>query len=153
MEDCVFVGGSAAVSFVNIGGAIFRHNTIVRPRNWVLRILQETREPGFVPSRNGVFERNLIVFRSDLRDMVNVGPATAAETFRFMENWWCCEDRPERSQPRLPAPGGSWCLWARSPAGGNSRRAVAGEESSGGRLRCTGALGRTHFARRSKVVM
>jgi hypothetical protein len=104
VEDCVFVGGLAAVSFVNIDGAVFRHNTIIRPNFWVLRILQETREPGFVPSRNGVFERNLIVFQSNLREVVNIGPGTAPETFRFSENWWYCEDRPERSQPRLPAP-------------------------------------------------
>ena len=103
VEDCVFVGGDAAVSFVGIDGATFRHNTIVRPNLWVIRILQETREPGFVPSRGGVFERNLIVFRSNLREIVNVGPATAPETFRFAENWWYCEDRPQASRPRLPA--------------------------------------------------
>ncbi|MGQ9503533.1 MAG: right-handed parallel beta-helix repeat-containing protein [Thermogutta sp.] len=102
VENCVFVGGEAAVSFVGVDGAIFRQNTVIRPKLWVLRILQETREPGFVPSRNGVFERNLIVFRSDLRDFVNVGPATAPETFRFADNWWYCEDRPQASRPRLP---------------------------------------------------
>ncbi|GIX01207.1 MAG: hypothetical protein KatS3mg112_0144 [Thermogutta sp.] len=104
VEDCLFVGGEAAVSFVGVDGAVFRHNTIIRPQVWVARILQETREPGFVPSRNGVFERNLIVFRSDLRDFVNVGPYTAPETFRFAENWWFCEDRPAASRPRLPVP-------------------------------------------------
>lgn len=102
VEDCIFVGGDAAVSFVGVDGAIFRHNTVLRPRLWVARILQETREPGFVPSRNGVFEKNLIVFRSNLRDFVNVGPATAPETFRFADNWWYCEDRPTASKPRLP---------------------------------------------------
>jgi len=102
VEDCVFVGGDAAVSFVGVDGSVFRHNTIIRPKLWVARILQETREPGFVPSRNGVFERNLILFRSDLRDFVNVGPATAPETFRFGDNWWYCEDRPAASKPRLP---------------------------------------------------
>jgi len=102
VEDCVFFGGEAAVSFVGVDGALFHHNTIVRPKLWVARILQETREPGFVPSRNGVFERNIIVFRSDLRDFVNVGPATAPETFRFADNWWYCEDRPQASKPRLP---------------------------------------------------
>ncbi|WP_347243844.1 right-handed parallel beta-helix repeat-containing protein [Thermogutta sp.] len=104
VEDCLFVGGEAAVSFVGVDGAVFRHNTIIRPQVWVARILQETREPGFVPSRNGFFERNLIVFRSDLRDFVNVGPYTAPETFRFAENWWFCEDRPAASRPRLPSP-------------------------------------------------
>lgn len=102
VEDCIFVGGDAAVTFVGIDGAIFRHNTIIHPRLWVMRILQETREPGFVPSRNGIFERNLVVFRASLRDVVNIGPATAPETFRFADNWWYCEDRPQASRPRLP---------------------------------------------------
>ncbi len=103
VEDCLFVGGDAAVSFVGVDGATFRHNTIIRPNLWVMRILQETREPGFVPCRGGVFENNLIVFRSSLREVVNVGPATAPETFRFADNWWYCEDRPQASRPRLPA--------------------------------------------------
>jgi hypothetical protein len=103
VEDCLFVGGDAAVSFVGVDGATFRHNTIIRPNLWVMRILQETREPGFVPCRGGVFENNLIVFRSTLREVVNVGPATAPETFRFAENWWYCEDRPQASRARLPA--------------------------------------------------
>lgn len=104
VEDCVFVGGDAAVSFVGVDGSVFRHNTIIRPNLWVLRILQETREPGFAPCRNGVFERNLIVFSSSLREHVNIGPATAPETFRFAANWWYCEDRPQDSRPRLPVP-------------------------------------------------
>ncbi|MGQ9821188.1 MAG: right-handed parallel beta-helix repeat-containing protein [Thermogutta sp.] len=103
VEDCLFVGGDAAVSFVGLDGGNFRHNTIYRPRRWVARILQETREPGFVPSRNGLFEGNLIVFRRDeLADFVNVGPYTAPETFRFSRNWWYCEDLPVASRPVLP---------------------------------------------------
>ncbi|GAB4139173.1 MAG: hypothetical protein Kow0040_27100 [Thermogutta sp.] len=103
VEDCLFVGGDAAVSFVGLDGGAFRHNTIYRPRRWVARILQETREPGFVPSRNGVFEDNLIVFRrEELADFVNVGPYTAPETFRFARNWWFCEDLPVASRPLLP---------------------------------------------------
>ncbi len=103
VEDCLFVGGDAAVSFVGLDGGAFRHNTIYRPRRWVARILQETREPGFVPSRNGLFENNLIVFRrEELADFVNVGPYTAPETFRFARNWWYCEDLPIASRPVLP---------------------------------------------------
>lgn len=82
-----------------------RFNTFVRPRKWLARILQETREPGFVPSRNGVFTDNLIVYRSDeLRTAVNVGDATAPETFEFARNFWHCEDSPSRPAPALPTP-------------------------------------------------
>ncbi|MBK8096769.1 MAG: hypothetical protein IPK26_06660 [Planctomycetes bacterium] len=103
VENNRFVGSDAAVAFVGIDGAVVRHNTFVEPRRWVVRILQETREVGFLPCRNGVFERNLVVFRSSWSSGgVNVGDATAPTTFVFANNWWWCVDRPERSEPRLP---------------------------------------------------
>jgi hypothetical protein len=95
---------AAAVSFVGVDGATVRYNTIYRPRRWAIRILQETREPGFVPCRNGRFTDNLVVFRSGewFEGGVNIGPATAPHTFTFARNWWYCEDAPERSKPVLP---------------------------------------------------
>jgi hypothetical protein len=33
---------------------------------------------------------------------VNVGPNTAPKTFKFAGNLWYCEDRPSRSEARLP---------------------------------------------------
>src|SRR5262249_46563497 len=62
--------------------------------------------PGFVPSRNGRFEENIVVFRSDqwFEGGVNIGPGTAPKTFKFARNVWYCDDRPERSKPTLPTP-------------------------------------------------
>jgi hypothetical protein len=104
VEGCIFDGCHAAVAFVGVDGGVVRFNTIYRPRRWVTRILQENNAPGFVPSRNGVFEDNVIVFRSDnwSEGGVNVGGNTAPETFRFARNVWYCEDRPDRSKPNLP---------------------------------------------------
>jgi hypothetical protein len=105
VEDCTFVGSLAAVAFVGVDGAAVRHNTIYRPGRWGLRILQETRQPGFVPCRNGRFTDNLIAFRSDEMVLpVNVGPGTAPETFTLARNAWYCLDAPGRSRPRLPIP-------------------------------------------------
>jgi hypothetical protein len=104
VEGNTFVGGGAPVAFVGVDGAAVRFNTIYRPRRWVLRILQETRAPDFVPCRNGAFEDNIVAFRSDeLRAAANVGSDTAPETFRFARNFWWCIDRPDRSRPSLPA--------------------------------------------------
>jgi hypothetical protein len=64
VEGCVFVGSQAPIAFVGVDGATVRYNTIYRPSRWVMRILQETTEPGFPPCRNGRFEHNLIVFRA-----------------------------------------------------------------------------------------
>lgn len=104
VEGNTFVGGGTAVAFVGVDGAAVRFNTIYHPKRWGLRILQETRNPGFVPSRHGAFTDNLVVF--DSRDWaeggVNIGDGTAPETFTFARNWWYCLDQPSRSRPRLP---------------------------------------------------
>lgn len=104
VEGCTFVRGGAAVAFVGVDGAVVRYNTFYRPSKYVIRILQEKTDAGFVPSRRGVFERNIVVFRADewVTGGVNVGPNTAPETFTFAANLWYCEDRPERSRPQLP---------------------------------------------------
>jgi len=103
VEGCTFLGSLAAIAFVGVDGATVAFNTIYRPKRWVLRILQETRAPGFVPSRRGIFRNNLVVFRSDeVKTTVNIGPGTSPETFTFSHNWWYCIDRPNRSAPSLP---------------------------------------------------
>lgn len=82
VEDCAFVGSPAPVAFVGVDGAVVRHNTIYRPRRWAFRILQETRGPEFVPSRDGHFTDNLIAFRSgEMTAPGNIGPDTAPGTF------------------------------------------------------------------------
>lgn len=104
VEGCVFVGCMAGIAFVGVDGATVRFNTFYQPEKWLLRILQESREPQFVPCRNGIFERNLVVYRTDhwAENGVNIGPGTAPDTFVFRDNLWYATDRPERSQPRLP---------------------------------------------------
>lgn len=104
VEGNTFIGGMAALAFVGVDGAIARFNTIERPGRWAIRILQETKSPGFVPSRNGEFTDNVIVFDSARwsEGGLNIGGGTAPETFKFARNWWYCADRPERSTPKLP---------------------------------------------------
>jgi hypothetical protein len=104
VEGNTFVGSAAPVAFVGVDGAVVRFNTIERPGRWVLRILQETKAPGFVPCRNGEFSDNTVVFDSAhwSEGGVNIGAGTAPETFKFARNWWYCADNPERSRPRLP---------------------------------------------------
>lgn len=104
VEGNTFLGSGAPVAFVGVDGAIVRFNTIFCPHRWALRILQETREPGFVPSRRGVFTDNLVVFHSDrwFEGGVNIGPHTAPQTFRFARNFWYCLDDPAKSRPTLP---------------------------------------------------
>lgn len=103
VEGCTFLGSLAPIAFVGVDGALVRFNTIVHPRKWVARILQETQEPDFVPCRGGRFTDNLVVWRSsEVQVAVNVGPKTEPASFEFARNFWWCEDAPARSRPELP---------------------------------------------------
>lgn len=104
VEDCKFIGSMSPIAFVGVDGATVRYNTIFRPTRWMIRILQESQGPEFLPCRNGVFANNIVAFRSnEVRTMVNVGSGTSPETFQFAENHWYCIDNPQRSN-RLGLP-------------------------------------------------
>jgi hypothetical protein len=104
VEGCTFIGGVAPVAFVGSDGGSFRYNTVIDPKKWAVRILQETTSPGFVPCRFGTFTDNLIVFRSTdwTEGGVNISLGTAPGTFKFARNFWYCSDAPDRSKPSLP---------------------------------------------------
>lgn len=104
VEGNIFIGGAAAVAFVGADRSIVRFNTIYRPRRWALRILQENQGAGFGACRNGEFSDNIVVFETrGWGGAANVGPQTAADTFRFAKNVWYALDDPPRSRPNLPA--------------------------------------------------
>jgi hypothetical protein len=105
VEGNWFREGLTAIAFAGADGGVVRFNTIERPGRWAFRILQETKEPGFVPSRNGEITDNVIIFESGKwsESGVNIGSGTAPETFKFARNWWYCADRPDRSRPKLPS--------------------------------------------------
>lgn len=111
VRDCVIEGSQCAAAFVGVDGAVFERNTIRYPTKWIFRILQETTAEGFAPCRNVIVRDNRFVFRrAQVQTDVNIGPNTAAGTFRFERNRWLAEDAPERSRPQLPVAesGGVW---------------------------------------------
>jgi hypothetical protein len=103
----------AAVAYVGCDGCVAAHNTIIEPRSWVARILQESTDARFVPSRAGLFVNNLIVLNpADLRaELVNVGANTQPESFVFGNNLWYAPDEAASWRPALgsaiPAESGS----------------------------------------------
>lgn len=103
VAGCVFVGCVAPVAFVGVDGSTVCFNTMIHPDRWAIRILQETRGQGFMSTRKGVFEDNLIVYRASswASGGVNIGDGTSPETFRFARNFWFCSDGPTRP-PALP---------------------------------------------------
>ncbi|MDT8405489.1 hypothetical protein, partial [Sulfuriflexus sp.] len=67
---------------------------------WVGRILQETRDPLFEPSRDGLFENNLVVTDDRLQMHFNIGRGTDPESFVFRGNAWF--DPQGKIRPILP---------------------------------------------------
>lgn len=103
VEQCVFIGSMAPVAFVGVDGAEVRYNTIYRPRKWVIRVLQENREEGMIPSQRGRLLGNLIVYRADEMTLaMNVGAGTSPGSFQLIGNAWYRLDSPGQSRPALP---------------------------------------------------
>ncbi len=100
VEGNHFVGSMSPIAFATSVDCVVRRNTIVNPRKWVVRILQEQPVDRFLPCQGGRFERNLVVFNERVRTFVNVGPDTLPETFVFEGNAWFCCDADRR--PTLP---------------------------------------------------
>lgn len=104
IERCLFVGGDCAIAFVGSDRVTVQQCTIVRPRMWAFRILQETTDPRFGPAQRGTIGRNLIVWDgSTLKELFNIGPETDAASFIFEDNLWWAEG--VEAQPDLILPG------------------------------------------------
>jgi parallel beta helix pectate lyase-like protein len=97
-----FLGSMAPVAWVTADGGHVHHNTIILPEKWILRILQETKDPRFLPCHDGLFENNLIIFNANVRTFVNIGPNTNPQSFTFRRNAWL--DLAGQRQPNLPTP-------------------------------------------------
>ena len=96
----------APIAYVGCDACQFVNNTVIEPRTWVARILQETVDARFVPSRDGLFINNLVVVNvDDLSTWVNVGPDTAPETFTFANDlWWALDRDATWTGPTIPSP-------------------------------------------------
>jgi hypothetical protein len=103
-----FRGSDAPIAFVGTVNSLVANNTIVEPRRWVLRILQETvsrRGYVFLPCSSNQFVNNLVYFdRSQISTPVNVGANTDGATFEFAHNLWYAANQPGQSKPVLPSP-------------------------------------------------
>jgi hypothetical protein len=136
----VFEGWRAPIAYVGCVDCVVRNNTIISPRRWVMRILQETTSSGgfeFEACRDGVFENNLVYFEDAmLSRTVNVGSGTEPGTFSFRTNLWYAFDNPAASAPDLPTPetGGVVGLdpGLGDPASGDYRPAPAGVAAGAG---------------------
>jgi len=96
----VFIRSWAPIAYVGCVRVKVINNTIIDPENWVIRILQETTEPGFLTCANNSFINNIVYVREDLRE-VNIGPDTDPGSFHFSHNNWFNES-DNTWLPQLP---------------------------------------------------
>ncbi len=99
----IIVGSWAAIAYVGSVNVEVVNNTIYRPENWVIRILQETVDPDrFVECGDNVFRNNIVYLGDNLSTETNIGPNTRPETFLFSNNLWFNEDDPFWAGPNIP---------------------------------------------------
>ena len=96
------------IAYVNAVDCLVANNTIINPKRWIVRILQETvSQKGyeFLPCGQNQFVNNLIYYNgTEISVPINIGGNTAPETFQFANNLWIDHNNPQRSRPQLPAP-------------------------------------------------
>lgn len=96
----IFVGSRAPIAYVGCVRVNVFNNTIYMPDNWVIRILQETTEPGFLTCANNEFSNNIVFLETDKTE-VNIGPNTDPNSFVFSNNLWFNESSSNWT-PNLP---------------------------------------------------
>lgn len=103
-EGNVIVGSEAAVSYVNVVDGTFRRNYVYRPNHWLMRILKENNNPGFLNTRNGALYDNVVEWEDgDIGPFYNPGSNTLPSTFQFARNQWFNSTDPSSSTPNLPS--------------------------------------------------
>jgi len=83
----IFIGCWAPIAYVGSVRVNVSNNTFFQPENWVIRILQETTEPGFLPCGDNTFNNNIIYLPNDITE-VNVGSNTDPNSFIISNNLW-----------------------------------------------------------------
>jgi hypothetical protein len=100
----VFERAGPPVAFAGCDSCLFAHNTVVEPRRWLARIVEENTNRS--AGHSGQIVNNVIVFNSRRMDRiyVDVGDNARPETFTIGSNVWYAIDNPRFRLPRL-APG------------------------------------------------
>ena len=99
----IIVGSWAAIAFVGSVNVEVSNNTIYRPDNWVIRILQESVDPNrFAECGDNIFQNNIVFLGNNLSTETNIGPNTRPQTFSFSNNLWFNKDDNNWNGPSIP---------------------------------------------------
>jgi hypothetical protein len=98
ISNIIVRSGISAVTFTGCNTCVFANNTIIEPRKFVARIIEENRSR--TPGHHGYFLNNIIVFKqSQLSEFVDVRAGSRPDTFTFGWNLWYALDNPDFSGP------------------------------------------------------
>jgi len=101
----LFRGSMAPIAYVGAVDCDVANNTILYPDKWVIRILQETTEEGFLQCGDNYFRNNLVIVDNRaISPSVNIGPNTLPGSFGFSHNLWYNDEQPSWQGPALTAP-------------------------------------------------
>lgn len=99
----VIQGSEAPIAFVGCRKVQVSNNTIIFPKKWAIRILQETvDENRFLPCGDNRLFNNLFIIDQNVNTEVNIGPNTAPATFSFENNLWWKTSNSNWQGPNLP---------------------------------------------------
>lgn len=84
----IFRGCKAPISFATAIECQAINNTILNPKNWAFRILQETSDTRFSTCANNTIKNNLIVMPNTTQPAFNIGPNTNPSSFKISHNAW-----------------------------------------------------------------
>lgn len=91
----IFRGCKAPISFATAIECQAINNTILNPKSWAFRILQETSDTRFSTCANNTIKNNLIVMPTTTQPAFNIGPNTNPETFDISHNAWFNPNNPQ----------------------------------------------------------
>lgn len=101
----IIVGSWAPIAYVGAVQVEVVNNTIYKPENWVIRILQESVDPDrFLECGDNSFVNNIIYLGHTLNTTTNIGPNTRPQSFLFSHNLWYNSTSPNWNGPFLPTP-------------------------------------------------
>ncbi len=100
----LFVGSVAPIAYVGTVNSKVINNTIIMPEKWVIRILQENTNDGFIQCSDNSFINNIVYLDDRASNpSVNIGGNTLSETFKFSNNLFFNEENPNWSGPNFPS--------------------------------------------------
>ncbi len=100
----IIIGSNSPINYVGSVRVEVINNTIIYPKIWVVRILQETvDESRFYKCSQGVFDNN-IIYLGNLKTETNIGPNTLPQDFHFANNFWYNYENENWDGPQIPTP-------------------------------------------------